>query len=133
MIRYKAGYKYVLHTADTFTVQIFPENNITTQFVDLLTTGTLIVKRGYAWDGPSGPTLDTLNSMQASLIHDALYGLLRDGFITGEYHRKMADRAFYEKLKEDGMLKFRAKVWWRMVRRWAKKSSVKGRPILEAP
>jgi hypothetical protein len=35
--------------------------------------------KGYAWNGPSGPTLDTRNFMRGSLVHDALYQLMREG------------------------------------------------------
>jgi len=42
---------------------------------------TLLIERGYAWDGPSGPTFDTKDFMIPSLVHDALYQLLRNGFI----------------------------------------------------
>ena len=133
MITYKAGYKYQLIRADAFLVNIVPENEVDTQFISLDMSGMLQVKRGYAWDGPSGPTLDSKSAMQASLVHDALYGLMRDGFIMGEKNRRKADKVFYMLLKRDGMWKIRAKVWYRSVRRWAKNSSINGRPILEAP
>ena len=32
----------------------------------------IVIKEGYAWDGASGPTVDTYDSLQPSLIHDCL-------------------------------------------------------------
>jgi len=39
--------------------------------------GQFEFSKGYAWDGPSGSTVDTLNFMRGSLVHDALYQLIR--------------------------------------------------------
>ena len=133
MIRYKAGYKYQLVSQAKFQTTIKPEKSISTQFIRMTLKGMLTIKPGYAWDGASGPTINSLNSQQASLCHDALYQLLRENHLTGEGTRRKADKLFYELLRNDGMSKIRAKIWWRSVRRWAKNSAVKGRPILEAP
>ena len=47
-------------------------------YVHLTGDGLLTIQRGYAWDGASGPTFDTPSTMMASLVHDALYQLLRE-------------------------------------------------------
>ena len=39
----------------------------------------MIVKEGYASDGPSGPTVDRKSNMRAGVGHDALYQLMRLG------------------------------------------------------
>ena len=39
----------------------------------------LFVPAGYRWDGASGPAVDTPGTMLPSLIHDACYGMIRDG------------------------------------------------------
>ena len=132
-IKYKSGYKYKLVEKTWFNTNIYPSERVDTPFIFLLKDGTLKIKAGYAWDGPSGPTIDTLNSMRASLLHDALYQLLRMKKISGESNRRKADKAFYLILREDGMWKLRAKIWWRAVRRWAKHSSIKGRKVHTAP
>lgn len=67
----------------------------------------LIIKEGYAWDGPSGPSIDTKNFMRSSLVHDALYQLMREGVIPESY-RKKADQEMRKISLEDGMRKFRA-------------------------
>ena len=38
-----------------------------------ISAGHIIVRKGYCWDGPSGPTLDTEDAMRASMFHDVLY------------------------------------------------------------
>ena len=78
----------------------------------------LVIKDGYAWDGASGPTVDTPATMYPALVHDALYQLMRLGIIpTGA--RKEADKLFL-KIVEGGrhailpplvLLSGRALVW----------------------
>ena len=41
-------------------------------------TGFLEIEPNYAWDGTSGPVKDTSANMFASLVHDALYQLMRE-------------------------------------------------------
>ena len=74
--------------------------------------GLLIIDQGYAWDGPSGPTLDTKDWMRASLVHDALYQLIREGVIP-ESRRKKADKIMKTIMLEDGMPRLRA--WYSYV------------------
>jgi hypothetical protein len=71
----------------------------------------LLIKKGYRWDGPSGPTLDTDNFMLPSLVHDALYQLLRttEFGINAQEVRKAADRILYELCRSEGMSWLRAK------------------------
>ena len=73
----------------------------------------LTVKMGYAWNGPSGPVMNTSSFMRASLVHDALYDLIREGKFTAhgaEYWRLRADRVLFRLGIEDGMWRVRA--WW---------------------
>ncbi len=107
-IQYKAGYKYqlvkdYLHQLPEEFVMKFPE--IETDYLWLGESGLLIIKKGYAWDGPSGPTIDTKNFMRGSLVHDALYQLIRLGKLNKNTHRIFADRELYFICLEDGM-------WW---------------------
>jgi hypothetical protein len=39
--------------------------------------GVLIIRIGYAWDGASGPVVQTDALIDASVFHDALYQILR--------------------------------------------------------
>ncbi len=80
---------------------------IRTPFVTLFRSGHLIIHKGYAWDGPSGPAIDTENFMRGSLIHDVLYQLMREGYLDYSY-RKYADQLLREICIADGMWPVRA-------------------------
>lgn len=108
-IKYKKGYKYQL--AETYVIQtdIFPIDHVHSEFLHMNMDGRLIIFNGYAWDGPSGPTVDTKNFMRGSLVHDALYQLIREGHLPGSSKNK-ADKLLKKICLEDGMSKIRA--WW---------------------
>ncbi len=109
-ISYKGGYKYQLRGNYAVHVGITPDAPINTEYVDLSVEETLTITSGYAWDGPSGPTMDTLNFMRGSLVHDALYQLMREGHLDSIKYREVADRLLQAMCKEDGMSRLRA--WW---------------------
>ena len=111
-IAYKGGYKYQLKRDYTRDIPIKPAADIVSEFISLSSNGALFIKSGYAWDGPSGPTIDTQNFMRGSLIHDALYQLMREKpeSLDEKIYREQADRLLQEHCKEDGMTSIRA--WW---------------------
>ena len=78
--------------------------------------GRLSLRAGYAWDGPSGPTLDTSTFMRPSLVHDALYQLMRTEQLDRDQWREPADRLLRTMCREDGMNRFRAWYVYRGVR-----------------
>lgn len=95
--------------------------------------GKLAVGCGYRWDGPSGPTVDTKNFMRGSLIHDALYQLMREGRISRDL-RKAADKLLRDHCREDGMNWFRAQWVYLGVRAGGKSSTEPEKvEILTAP
>jgi len=108
-IFYSAGYKYQLRGDYDILTEICPQYDIGARFITLRADGLLTLMDGYTWDGPSGPALDTANFMRGSLVHDALYQLIRDNLIGYEY-RQYADRLLVRICREDGMSKIRA--WW---------------------
>ena len=109
MIYYKSGYKYQLTSDYTVKVGIRPKETVETERLRLTPEGILTILKGYAWDGPSGPTLDTRSFMRGSLVHDALYQLIRMELLPkGE--RKAADKVLRRICKEDGM--WSARAWW---------------------
>ena len=65
--------------------------DIITPMFNLFESGRLHVLRGYAWDGPSGPTIDTKSFMRASVVHDVFYQCHREGILPPS-RRKLADR-----------------------------------------
>ena len=110
-IKYRKGnYKYQLEEEYTVKVGVIPGQDVVTAFVDLNTSGELVIKRGYGWDGPSVPSIDTKNFMRGSLVHDALYQLMRQkpNDVPKEKWRKQADIELRQICIEDGMARFRA-------------------------
>ncbi len=134
MIKYKSGFKYQLH--ETYVIDLPWLDGYPDYAADFLKVSgaRLIVEAGYAWDGASGPTWDSKSSMRASLVHDALYQLMRVGVLP-EASRGYADDALYTLCVEDGLFKPRAWAWWKAVRLMAGAKAKKGteRPVLEAP
>lgn len=118
MISYRKlrGYKYQTthHTSCQLPEDLFYE----LQGTVTLTTGggyitfslaqrSIQIKKGYCWDGPSGPTIDTDNFMRGSLFHDAWYQIFREY----DYYRRFrndADKLLRRHCLEDGMSKIRA-------------------------
>ena len=132
MIHYTAGYKYILAESVALPTEVGTEKEISNNMLVLKTSGLLLIQKGYAWDGPSGPTVDTKSSMQASLAHDALYQLMREGLLSPE-HKPDADRTLSVLGEADGMWKWRARIWEKMVNAFGFRSAFKPREILTAP
>lgn len=107
-ISYRSGYKYQLAEEYRLTVSVVPVQDIDTSFVKLDTRGMLSIRDGYAWDGPSGPTFDTKNFMRGSLVHDALYQLMRGRHLSKARWREEADLELKRICIEDGMSRMRA-------------------------
>lgn len=118
-IQYKAGYKYQLVVPYLIQTQVIPDAPVDLPFIAMDAAGMLMVKAGYAWDGPSGPTLDTPEFMRGSLVHDALYQLMREGHIDRNTARPIADALLKQLCIEDGMLPFAADLVYEAVRHFA--------------
>lgn len=91
-ITFKPGYKYQLKQDYRVRIPICPPADIDTQFIRLDRTGLLCVRSGYVWNGPSGPTVDTADFTRGSLVHDALYQLMRERHLDQHHLREPADR-----------------------------------------
>ena len=123
-------YKYRLMENYTMPVDMKPDNDIVvTDFVILTTAGELTVNKHYAWDGPSGPTIDTKSFLRGSLVHDVLYQLMREQRLS-QSHRKYADELLREMCREDGMSRFRAWYVYHALRLFA---SGAAKPSLKPP
>lgn len=124
-IQYRAGYKFQLAADYQVTLPWGPPAPIHTEYIDFasdpVANGLLRVKEGYAWDGPSDPILllihgaastgqsaDIKPFLRASLVHDALYQLMRERQLDHERYREMADRTLRDLCIEDGMHRLRA-------------------------
>lgn len=115
MIHYRSGYKYQLVADYSVQTPILPPEQIITKFISLRPDGLLFIADGYAFDGPSGPAIDTRNAMRGSLIHDALYQLIRLGHLPDTV-REQADQEYRRICLEDGMSRFRAWYQFRALR-----------------
>ncbi len=135
---YKGDYKYITAAAETYETGIETGKLHTFSHGELSPSGRLTIKKGYAWDGPSGPTIDTPSIMRGSLVHDCLYQLLREtDFGAPETHdqrRKKADEILYTICIEDGVWRWRAKWILTGVRKGGSPAAVRRqRKIYEAP
>ena len=133
-IYYSKGYKYQLRKPHIEWIPIYPKQLVKTEWIELTSDGELLIRAGYAWDGASGPTIDTKSSMRGSLVHDAIYQLIRLGLID-QTNKSVADDLLHNICVEDGMWHFRAEVWEECVKRLAGGSCMPSgeRPILVAP
>ncbi len=102
-------YKYSLYGELFYDTGLKGDKGYNGSYLSLSPNGQLRIKHGYCWDGPSGPAIDSRNFMRGSLIHDALYQLIREGVLCNT-DRKRADRILREVCLQDGMSKLRA--WW---------------------
>lgn len=107
-------YKYKLERAYEVATGIHPPQRLAVpgDWVVLEDVGQLRIRANYTWDGPSGPTVDTPSFMRGSLVHDALYQLMREGLLDRGM-RDAADRLLEALCREDGMSNARAaSVYW---------------------
>lgn len=74
--------------------------------LEIESDGTLSIYPGYMWDGASGPAIQTKTFVRPSLVHDALYQLIREGVLPREA-RLQADRLLRQHCQEEGMLYIR--------------------------
>lgn len=117
-IHYRSGYKYQLARGFTINVPCLPTKEISTEFISLTRLGVLRIRKGYAWDGPSGPTIDTDSAMRGSLVHDALYQLMRQKLLSRTKNRARADRFYREICIKDGMMELRAELHYKALRKF---------------
>ena len=138
-VRYKklGGWNYVVVLPVEYVTGIYgyefritykhPESDEEKLLAQLKAGGRLFVYEGYAWDGASGPAIDTPNWMDPSLVHDIFYQALRQRLIpqaaasrkVREIIRKRADNLMYEMLRQRGMHWLRAWLSHFFVRRYA--------------
>ncbi len=109
--------KYVLVAPFIAKTKVKPKKVVTADHIRLLPSGHLFIETFYEWDGPSGPTFDTDNFMDGSLVHDALYDLMRQRLLKPIIvYRWKADKELIRQCKKDGMFIFRRMYVWAGVR-----------------
>jgi hypothetical protein len=132
-LKYFSGFKYQLAESFWEEYTIYPDDSISTTFITLSGTGLLVLKKGFAWDGPSGPTIDTPDSLKGSAVHDAYCRLMSWGLLSRSWKDK-ADAIARDVWIESGMSPNRADLWFRVLQKmdfYVQPDSA--REILEAP
>jgi len=128
MINFRQLRRYKYQTKEVFSINLykwfggFPSRISLKGFIAISKWGVMTLTEGYAWDGPSGPTFDTPSLMRASLVHDALYQLMREGLLDFK-KRKTADIIYRDLALEDGTPPWRARIHYWSLRVFGKRSS----------
>ena len=81
------------------------------EYIRLRLNGELTVKKGYPWNGPSGPVIDTEAAIVGSLYHDPFYRLFRLELLPIQ-ERPKTDRGYKRVCRAWGMSRFRA--WYQL-------------------
>lgn len=122
-LKYSKGFKYQVNREIWFKTKI-TGHSASWKWLSLTSDGWLYIQSGYCWDGASGPTIDSKSSMRGSLVHDALYQLMRREKIPrDEKTRQKVDEELRTWCMKDGMLKCIARVWFWAVQKFAKSAS----------
>ena len=135
-ILYCAGYKFQLAADYSVDVGFKPPLSVAVgDWVSLSDQGILSIKDGYAWDGASGPVEQSPQILRGSLVHDALYQLMRAGVLDQSY-REQADMVLKRICIEDGMSHWYAQIVFNAVREFGASAAAVGAqpyPVLTAP
>jgi hypothetical protein len=131
-LAYKEGYKYQVHEEFTTYTGITGFGVVLGHYLTLAPSGELRIGAGYAWDGASGPAFDTKNFIVPSLVHDALYQLIREDALPFSY-RKHADDLLIKLCKDHGMWWPRRKWVYAAVRLAGANALEADNPVLFAP
>ncbi len=106
------NYKYEMAFPYTVELDFVTGFSIVSEFYMLTPSGFLTIKKGYAWDGASGPTIDTMNTMRASCVHDVLYQMMRERYLSTSW-KDAADLELQRLMIEDG---FDSSKCWNKIR-----------------
>lgn len=113
-----SGFKYCVEELTIIQTPFQPVRSIVAadDKLTLYPDGELWVHIGFLYDGPSGPTYDSKNTLVPSLMHDIFQLFSRMGLLEGWLTRAEYDEYFRVMLKAYGMNRFRAWAWYRGVR-----------------
>lgn len=126
---YTEGWKYRLEkplsvkTTLTGMAYRIPSLDGGPDWTSLEDNGWMHFRAGYCYDGPSGPTIDTSDSMRPAACHDSPYQAARLGHIQqDEELRHRVNVFFHEFLLFEGMCPIRAQLWYEAVEVGAKEA-----------
>lgn len=131
-ISYKNGYKFQLSADYVVMTSVSPRKVVRSPYLRLEPTGCLTIMNGYAWDGATWAP-DLRSVVRASLVHDALYQLMRSGKINRLW-KDTVDNDFLRIMREDGA-GWLARIYYRGMRLGTRIFNIPGKPreILQAP
>lgn len=108
--------KYRLTAPYTDKLHFGAPEYIATDYCLFFMSGRLRIESGYEWDGPSGPAIDTDTFHDGALVHDLLYQLMREGYLSRWKYRRKADKEMRLQCKKDDMFVLRRWYTWLGVR-----------------
>lgn len=133
---YWKGFKYQLREPYTIELPwaIWPDDDIQTPFIHVCAAGAMTIRAGYAWNGASGTVIDRKSTKRGSLVHDALYQLMRMELLP-QSCRIPADELFGEICREDGVWGWLASLYVAGLKRLGDSSADpdQARKLLSAP
>ena len=137
-MKYTTGYKYRTEEVHTEVLPLemmrYAEGGeIDVPFLRLFRRGehaVLEIDAGYAWDGASGPVVDRPSNMVPSLVHDALYQLMRRGFLA-HLARDLVDKIFRDMCHDRGCWRWLSNVYLAALKRYGTNAATVRRKIHE--
>ena len=114
-------YKYQLVQSYITELEIRPTVRIEEKYFALSTSGELVIKDGYAWDGASWCP-DVRCIMRGALVHDVLYQMLRMSLLP-QTSRDTSDRVLQRICIEDGMAPLVARGVYLAVHKFGKQAA----------
>ncbi len=120
-MHYSSGYKHMLEKDMRIFLPWLIGYDIDTFHIRLTPDGWMTIKRGWGWDGCSGPTFDTKATRRGGCGHDAVSWLMRRKYIPGTY-KHLNDCQAYDTWIQDGMWRWRADLWLYMLGKFGRPS-----------
>lgn len=132
-MKYKSGYKYAVFEDCSRALGFAPVRDIVFDYWEFRTDGTMTLKKGFMWDGASGPTWDDSTNIEASAFHDAGYQAIRHGLLPASY-KPLFDKLLMDIMIEKGASRFRAWYYYQAVSKFGTPSTLASaiRKVLEA-
>jgi hypothetical protein len=84
--------------------------HVESDWYTLTEDGWLFIKKGYAWDGASGPPIDDETNYVPSLVHDVFYQMMRRNELPLSA-KEYADDLLQTMMVERGASELRAKIY----------------------
>jgi hypothetical protein len=111
------GHKYeLLEDFGAIFVKALKDFSLQTEYAKI-DRGMVTIKKGYRWNGNSGPAIDNTTVLVAGMVHDALYKYIKECIVSNKGpKRRMSDAAYSELIDLYGGNWAREKYHWLGVR-----------------